>query len=40
VSLEEGLARTYRWIGSQLQGQRSARPAEPHPERQVVATLT
>jgi nucleoside-diphosphate-sugar epimerase len=40
VSLEEGLARTYRWIWSQLQGQRSARPAESLPQRQVVATLT
>lgn len=40
VSLEEGLARTYRWIASQLHGQPSARPAEPLPQRQVVATLT
>ena len=40
VSLEEGLARTYRWIEAQLEGPRPARATEPDPERQVVTAAT
>jgi GDP-D-mannose 3', 5'-epimerase len=40
VSLEDGLARTYRWIAARLQIQLADRTKEPVPQLQAVATPT